>query len=89
MRYEKQSFTNETVTLDGNEFIDCNFSKCTFEYGGGDFNIERIRFDTLGFTVSGPAMRTVLLLRSLWANEAGRKAVLSLLDPDSSATRPQ
>ncbi|MBB6095250.1 hypothetical protein HNQ60_004140 [Povalibacter uvarum] len=80
MRYEKQTFRNETVTLDGNEFIECTFAGCRFQYSGGDFNIDRIRFDSLEFTVDGPAARTVLLLQSLWSNEVGRQAVQSMLE---------
>jgi hypothetical protein len=80
MRYEKQTFRNETITLDGNEFIECTFVACRFQYSGGDFNIDRIRFDSLEFTVDGPAARTVLLLQSLWANDIGRQAVQSMLE---------
>lgn len=85
MRYEKQTFRNETITLDGNEFIECTFVACRFQYSGGDFNIDRIRFDSLEFTVDGPAARTVLLLQSLWGNEIGRQAVQSMLE--GTATR--
>lgn len=89
MRYENQTFRNETITLDDNDFIDCTFVGCKFHYSGGQFNIERIRFDSLGFTVEGPAARTVLLLQSLWANEAGRLAVQGLLEPPAVGGRPQ
>lgn len=79
MRFENQRFENETITLDDNEYIDCTFSQCRFEYAGGEFNIERIKFDSLQFTVSDAAARTVKLLQGLWAGEAGRGAVLGLL----------
>lgn len=79
MRHEKQQFTGETIQLDGNDYIDCSFDKCRFVYGGGEFNIERIRFDEMEFTVEGPAARTVMLLRALCASPAGRQAVLGLL----------
>ncbi|MGD9599123.1 MAG: hypothetical protein AB7G76_05955 [Steroidobacteraceae bacterium] len=90
MRFEKQEFDGETIVLDDNEYIDCTFRNCRFQYDGGEFNIERIRFDTIEFTVSGAAARTVVLLRSLWAGPAGRQAVLALLDPAvGAADRPQ
>ena len=87
MRFEKQTFRTETVTLDGNDFIECTFVGCRFQYSGGDFNIDRIRFDSLEFSVDGPAARTVMLLRSLWGSEVGRRAVQSMLDgsPASSS----
>jgi hypothetical protein len=87
MRYENRIFENETIALDGNDFIDCTFRNCRFVYGGGDFNIERIRFDSLELTVEGAAGRTVLLLRSLWADELGRRLVQGLLDPTTAQTR--
>jgi len=89
MRYEKQTFQDETVVLDGNQFVECTFVRCKFQYSGGDFDIDRIRFDSLEFTVDGPAAKTVLLLRSLWANPVGRRAVESLLDPTVPSGRPQ
>lgn len=79
MRYEKQEFVGENIRLDDNEYIDCTFTKCKFAYGGGPFNIERIRFDELEFTVEGPAAQTVMLLQALCQGEAGRRAVFGLL----------
>lgn len=32
MRYENQAFENETLKLDGNEYIDCTFKDCTMIY---------------------------------------------------------
>ncbi|MGE0582858.1 MAG: hypothetical protein AB7P31_12100 [Steroidobacteraceae bacterium] len=89
MRFEQQQFDDETIVLDDNEYIDCTFRNCKFQYNGGEFNIERIRFDSLEFTVSGPAARTVLLLQSLWAGEVGRRAVQGLLDRAVEAQRTQ
>lgn len=79
MRYDKQEFVDEAIRLDDNEYIDCTFTNCRFSYGGGDFNIERINFDTLEFTVDGPAARTIQLLQALCQGEAGRRAVIGLL----------
>jgi hypothetical protein len=89
MRYEGRQFDNETIVLDDNEYIDCTFHRCRFQYNGGEFNIERIRFDTLEFTVGGPAARTVMLLQSLWAGDVGRQAVLGLLEANAQAPRTQ
>ena len=88
MRFANQAFQNETVILDGNEFVQCSFNRCKFQYSGGDFNIDRIVFDSMEFTVDGPAARTVLLLRSLWANPVGREAVLGLLNAGPDTKQP-
>lgn len=81
MRFENKAFQNEVITLDDNEYIDCTFANCKFHYSGGEFNLERIRFDSIEFTVEGPAFRTVMLLKSLWRNEVGRRAVQGLFEP--------
>jgi hypothetical protein len=81
MRFENQAFQNESVTLDDNEFVGCTFTNCRFQYSGGEYNIDRIRFNALELTMQGPAARTVMLLRSLWANELGRQIVQGLLEP--------
>jgi hypothetical protein len=88
MRFENQTFQNETITIDDNEFAGCTFTDCKFLYSGGEFNIDRIKFNALELTMEGAAGRTVLLLRSLWANELGRQIVLNLLDQRTGA-RPQ
>lgn len=89
MRFANQQFDNETIVLDDNEYVDCTFRNCKFQYNGGDFNIERIRFDSLEFTVGGPAARTVLLLQSLWAGDVGRRAVLGLLERSATNSSTQ
>ncbi len=81
MRFENKVFQNESVTLDENEFVGCTFTDCRFQYSGGEFNIDRIRFNALELTMQGPAARTVMLLRSLWADELGRRIVQGLLEP--------
>lgn len=89
MRFENQTFANESITLDDNEFVDCSFQNCEFVYHGGEFNISRIKFDSMQFTVGGPAARTVMLLQSLWTNEIGRRAVEGLLNPAQAANARQ
>jgi hypothetical protein len=89
MRFENKAFQNESVTLDENEFVGCTFTDCRFQYSGGEFNIDRIRFNALELTMQGPAARTVMLLRSLWADELGRRIVQGLLEPAKADARSQ
>lgn len=35
MKVEKQSFSNQEIQLDGNEYLDCRFENCTLIYKGG------------------------------------------------------
>lgn len=38
-----QSFNNETVTLDGHDYINCDFHDCTFRYDGGGYTATACR----------------------------------------------
>jgi hypothetical protein len=40
----KKTFKNETVVLDGNNFVNCIFNNCTMQYGGGLFNLSHPTF---------------------------------------------
>lgn len=35
MLYQSRTFTDETVSLDGNEFIACTFTRCELVFSGG------------------------------------------------------
>jgi hypothetical protein len=43
MRYEKNEYTNARIELDGNEYIECKFTSCTFVFRsrlGGEMKFE-------------------------------------------------
>jgi hypothetical protein len=89
MRFLNQTFTGD-VTLDYNEFVDCEFRDCVLLFHGGDFSLVRARFVNVRFGLAGPANNTLNFLRLVRAN--GAHLVNELLDqgpqptPDQSVT---
>ena len=89
MRFEKQTFTDD-VTLDFNEFIDCEIKDCVVFYYGGQFTLVRTILANVNFGLGGPANDTLRFLRLV--RSANPKAFDSLLDqgdqptPDQSVT---
>lgn len=62
MRFEKQVFTTD-VTLDFNEFIDCEIRNCTVHFHGGDFSLQRTKLTNVSYRLAGPAHSTVQFLK--------------------------
>jgi len=89
MKFEKQTFT-EDVTLDYNEFIDCEIKGCMVSYHGGQFNLIRTKLTNVRFGLGGPANATLAFLRLVRAN--GPHLLDELLDqgeqpkPDQTVT---
>jgi hypothetical protein len=89
MRFVKQLFTTD-VTLDYNEFIDCEFRECTVFFHGGEFSLVRTTLNNVRFGLSGAANNTLAFLRLVRAH--GPNLVNELLDaapalkPDQSIT---
>ena len=54
MKFEKQTFT-EDITLDYNEFFDCEIKDCKIIYFGGKFALVRTKLKNVRFTVGGSA----------------------------------
>jgi hypothetical protein len=68
MRHEKQVFTNRTLELDNNDFIDCRFYNCTLVFRGK--NIPQLGGSFIGagttFHFKGAAENTVNFLNILY-----------------------
>jgi hypothetical protein len=74
---QDRHFKNETVDLDGKRFMSCSFDGCTLNYCGGDVEFgPGCTADDCRPIFSGPARRTLLLLRTLG---------LLAFDPDHEA----
>ena len=89
MKFEKQTFT-EDVTLDYNEFTDCEIKDCVLSYYGGKFTLVRTKLTNVRFAMGGPANDTLAFLRLVRAN--GPQLLDQLLDqgdqpiPDQTVT---
>jgi hypothetical protein len=62
MRFIKQTFTDD-VTLDYNEFVDCEIRNCLVLFHGGDFTLLRTTLTNVRFGLGGPANNTLNFLR--------------------------
>lgn len=76
-RYEKQSFTNQEVILDGNQYIGCVFNRCVLVFSGGGLpTLERCTFNSTRIQLDGAAQETlsylgILSKAGLYANVGG------------------
>ena len=68
MRAVNDSFTKNTIELDGGEFIDSTFAECKLVYHGGALpKIEGSSLDNSHFALRGSAANTTQFLKLLWA----------------------
>jgi hypothetical protein len=64
MKFENQTFVDQDITLDYNEFVDCQFRDCRIHYHGSPWSVVRIKFDgRVMFFVGGAAKDTVAYLQ--------------------------
>jgi hypothetical protein len=78
MRFVKQVFTGGQVTLDYNEFVDCEMRDCLLIYHGGEFSLVRTKLVNVRFGLAGAANNTLGFLKLVRAN--GQELLDSLLD---------
>lgn len=82
-RYEKSTFTNAQVQLDGNEYIGCTFNSCIFVYQGRDtFSLidNHISMDCK-LAVSGAAANTVGAMKAIYSmGDWGRRQILGTFE---------
>jgi hypothetical protein len=73
-RHAAKVFAKETVHVDGQEYIDCEFLQCEMVYGGGALPVLRgCNLDSCRWKLEGAAGRTMALMRTLYA--AGDKSL--------------
>lgn len=87
MKYEDRTFTaGETVQLDDNEYVNCQFIGCTLRFAGGKFSITGCGFGgAFSLRFDGLACNTLLLLQTLCTLPAGRDYIVGMLDPRNTA----
>ena|SRR5712691_1176211 len=72
MKVEGQTFINETVTLDGNEYLNCVFGKCRIAYGAtAPAKLVNSEFDSCTWEFIGAAGLTVDFMTALYAMGGG------------------
>ncbi len=66
-RHQGATFSNETVVLDGNEYLDCTFTNCDIVYRGtAAVSLDGVTTDNCRWTFEGSAGMTVKFLTALY-----------------------
>ncbi len=75
--YKDLSKDNESVVLDGNEFITCSFQNCKMIYQGGELpKLQQCHFTRCSWHLEDAAQRTILFLRSVYHSGPGGKELV-------------
>ena len=65
--HQGAAFTNETVVLDGNEYLNCTFTNCELIFRGTDgVALHGIDFNGCRWTFEGPAGLTINFMTALY-----------------------
>lgn len=88
MRFENQTFTGMTVTLDFNEFVDCTIKDCLILCHGGTFRLERTTITSCKFGVGAPASSTLSFLKLVRAS-GGLETLDALLNQGPAVSTDQ
>lgn len=84
MRYEKRRFTEETIKIGGNHYVDCTFERCALEFEGQARNTAFIRckFTECKWLFTGAAVDTLRWLSILYGTfgDWGKKEVEALFE---------
>lgn len=76
--FAARSFTDETIQIDGNGYLDCEFLRCRLTYSGGDVP----RFDGMchfadcRWHFEGPAGNTLAFFRNIIASGGDVRVLL-------------
>jgi len=74
-KFEKQTFADTSIVIDGNEYVGCRFSQCEIIFAGGSLpNLTNNSFTDCRWTFDGPAGRTVQFMKALY--EGGGKGLV-------------
>ena len=72
-------FNHETVPLDGESFVDCEFRDCRLVFAGGEPpSFTGCRFDDCEWKFEGAAARTLAQLKVVW-NQGGKAPVQAMI----------
>lgn len=77
-RYENETFKNQGIQLDGNQYIQCMFQNCTLQFGGLLApKIIDCKFFECSWSFTDAAARTLEFLKALYhgAAEGGKELI--------------
>jgi hypothetical protein len=66
-RHEGETYTNERVVLDGNDYVNCTFTNCEVVFGGtASVTLNGVNFNDCRWTFEGPAGMTINFMTALY-----------------------
>ncbi|MFT4039246.1 MAG: hypothetical protein QM692_13755 [Thermomicrobiales bacterium] len=83
MRYDALLFTDESVTVDGNAFHDCQFRESRLIYNGGEPPVfTNCLFERCEWVFDGPAENTIQYFAGLYTGlgDGGRHMIETIFD---------
>ncbi|MGH8427442.1 MAG: hypothetical protein ACRES7_05595 [Gammaproteobacteria bacterium] len=86
MKFVNKKFT-EDVSIDYNEFVDCEFENCRLLFHGGTFTLTRAKLKNVRFGVADAANHTLLFLRFM--RDVSPQSLEELLNNVGGTTKPQ
>lgn len=67
MRYEKKTFVEQSIVIDGHSFIECKLERCQLIYTGAALpTLQHCSFFDCTWKFDGPAARTVMMMTALY-----------------------
>jgi len=77
--FNKKTFSNETLNVDGNDYNQCTFRTCRLVYAGGPLPVFKdFNFDNCSFELKDAADRTIAFLNSVGQIQGGAAMVKGL-----------
>lgn len=74
---KEQQIANETVILDGNQYVQCEFTQCKLVYEGGVVpRLQGCHFVRCTWALEEAARRTTLFLRGIYHSGPGGRELV-------------
>jgi hypothetical protein len=76
-RFDKQVFIGQQIQLDGNEYFDCSFQRCSILMSGlGPFTLHGCSIENCRFGVGDPAAHVLRYMAALYAMGGEAQAMI-------------
>ena len=92
MIHEKKVYTDETVTIDNNEYIMCTFNDCEIVYAAtGHVGLQSCVFNNVKWRFTGAAANTIAFLTGLYqgAGASGQQLIERTFDNIRKGKHPK
>jgi hypothetical protein len=75
--FQGQTIAHQSVALDGNEYVNCQFESCQMMYMGGELpKLSQCHFTRCSWHLEDAAQRTVRFLRGIYHSGPGGRELV-------------